>query len=214
MTDLGFGPQCQKLASHLQTFPLANEVDLIVVSPMRRTLQTAEQSLGWLIRRGVPVHLRAEWQENSDKPCDTGTAIPIMQQAWPQFDWSAVDPLYPSKTGLYEFSQEGLRARGIAARKWLKERSEKVIAVFSHSGFLRVGVSNRGYENADFRVFDFAEGNEFDDVGGKLVEWELTEQRGGGLGLSSKDVFAMYDGYAPKRKVASLAEPTAETPSL
>ena len=66
---------------------------------MRRTLQTAEQSLGWLMERGVPVILRAEWQENSDKPCDTGTAISEMEKEWPQFDWSSVDPEYPTKTG-------------------------------------------------------------------------------------------------------------------
>jgi hypothetical protein len=66
---------------------------------MRRTLQTAEQSLGWLMERGVPVILRAEWQENSAKPCDTGTAISEMEKEWPQFDWSSVDPEYPTKTG-------------------------------------------------------------------------------------------------------------------
>jgi hypothetical protein len=66
---------------------------------MRRTLQTAEQSLGWLMERGVSVVLRAEWQENSTMPCDTGTAISEMEKEWPQFDWSSVDPEYPTKTG-------------------------------------------------------------------------------------------------------------------
>jgi len=154
---------------------------------MRRTLQTAQQSLGWLMDRGVPVVLRAEWQENSDKPCDTGTPIPIMQKEWPQFDWSTVDPAYPSKTGLYAFSKEGLTKRGIEARKWLRNRPEKLIAVVSHSGFLRVGVSYRKYENADFRVFNFSEGNE--EIGGKLIELEFTETKGGGLGKSPKGTF-------------------------
>lgn len=54
-----------------------------------------------LVERGVPVSLRAEWQENSAKPCDTGTAIPVMKKEWPQFDWSSVDPEYPTKEGLY-----------------------------------------------------------------------------------------------------------------
>jgi hypothetical protein len=51
------------------------------------------------MERGVPVVLRAEWQENSAKPCDTGTAISEMEKEWPQFDWSSVDPEYPTKTG-------------------------------------------------------------------------------------------------------------------
>lgn len=152
-------------------------------------MQTAQQSLSWLIEKGVPVKLLAEFQENSAKPCDTGTEIETMRKEWPHFDWSTVDPAYPSKSGLYEFSIDGLTRRGIAARKWLRARPEKVIAVVSHAGFLRVGVSNKQYDNADFRIFDFAEGSEFDDVGGKLVEWELTEENGGGLGKSIKGTF-------------------------
>ena len=77
------------------------------------------------MKKGIPVVLRAEWQENSAKPCDTGTAISEMQKEWPQFDWSSVDPEYPSKKGLYEFSKKGLTQRGIEARKWLRERPEK-----------------------------------------------------------------------------------------
>ncbi|KAH8815171.1 histidine phosphatase superfamily [Xylogone sp. PMI_703] len=196
LTDLGFGPQCQELATHLQNeLPLAQEIDLIVVSPMRRTLQTAQQALGWLMERGVPVVLRAEWQENSDKPCDTGTEIPVMAKEWLQFDWSTVDPVYPSKTGLYAFTGPALKARGVAAREWLRKRPEKVIAVVSHSGFLRASVSYRKYENADYRIFDFAEGVE--EEGGKLVEREITESRGGGLGKSPKGVFGMEDWDYP-----------------
>ena len=90
---------------------------------------------------------------------------------------------------LYAYSKAGLTHRGIAAKKWLRSRPEKVIAVVSHSGFLRVGVCHRKTENADFRIFDFAEGEE--EIGGKLIEWELTEAKGGGLGMSPKGVFMM-----------------------
>jgi len=192
------GPQ-QKLSKTLRKeFPIAHKVELIVVSPMRRTLQTAQQGLGWLMERGVPVVLRPEWQENSNNPCDTGSKISVMQKEWPQFDWSTVDPTYPTKTGLYEFSKECLANRGIEARKWLRNRPEKVIAVVSHSGFLRVGVSPRHYENADFRIFDFADGEEDAEVGGKLVEWDLTATKGGGLGKSRKGVASIVAGDYPR----------------
>jgi hypothetical protein len=105
--------------------------------------------------------------------------------------------VFPKKEGLYRFSERGLTERGIAARKWLKRRPEKIIAVVSHSGILRVRVSYRKYENADFRVFDFAEGEEDEDVGGRLVEWELTEKNGGGLGISPKGTFRMNPGDYP-----------------
>jgi broad specificity phosphatase PhoE len=198
---LGFGAQCDELATHLENeLPLAQKIELIVVSPMRRTLQTAQQGLGWLIKRGVPVVLRPEWQENSDNPCDTGTDISTIAKEWPQFDWSTVDPQFPAKTGVYEFSRQGLQERGIAARKWLRSRPEKVIAVVSHSGFLRVGVSYKKYENGDFRIFDFAEGD--DDIGGKLIEWELTEVKLGGLGKSPRGYFPLGPGdYPPEPKI-------------
>jgi len=28
-----------------------------------------------------------------------------MKKEWPQFDWDVVDPVYPRKTGLYEYSK-------------------------------------------------------------------------------------------------------------
>lgn len=140
------------------------------------------------MERGVPVILRPEWQENSDQPCDTGTSISEMAKEWPQFDWDVVDPNYPKKEGLYEFSKSGLTERGKVAKKWLRGREEKVIAVVSHSGFLRVGVSYSRYENADFRIFEFDEKAE-----DKLVEWEETEKKGGGLGKSERGYFPMLD---------------------
>jgi broad specificity phosphatase PhoE len=169
-----------------------------VVSPLRRTLQTATQGLGWLIEKGVPVQLRADWQENSDAPCDIGSAIPTMREEWPQFDWSTVDPIFPDKTGLYAYTIDALTKRGIEVRKWLRERPEKVIAVVSHSAFLRCGVSNRRFANADFRIFDFAEAG--GQVDAQLVEWELTECKGGGLGKSPRGVW----GFGPDEEAIDV----------
>jgi hypothetical protein len=148
------------------------------------------------------VVLRPEWQENSDQPCDVGTDIATMVQEWPQFDWSKVDPQFPAKTGIYAFSRQGLLERGIAAKKWLRNRPEKVIAVVSHSGFLRVGISNKKYENADFRIFDFADG--YDEIGGKLIEWEMTDLKGGGLGKSPLGCFPSGPGDYPPEPKAEL----------
>jgi broad specificity phosphatase PhoE len=141
----------------------------------------------------------------------TTAAIPIMEKEWPQFDWSTVDPQYPAKTGIYEFSKDGLTQRGIAARKWLRDRPEKVIAVVSHSGFLRVGVSYRDYANADFRIFDFSQGDE--EIGGTLVEWESTEKKGGGLGKSSKGIFPMGVEDYPQQTEKVVGEVVDEKPS-
>jgi len=69
LSELGI-KQCQTLQENLKNLPLANEVKLIVVSPMRRTLQTATLCLGWLIERGVPVMPDAGWQGEVEKVYD------------------------------------------------------------------------------------------------------------------------------------------------
>ncbi|KAJ5032626.1 uncharacterized protein L3040_009223 [Drepanopeziza brunnea f. sp. 'multigermtubi'] len=209
LTKLGFGEQCDTLAKHLQSeLPLAQKIELIVVSPMMRTIQTAQNSLGWLMEKGIPVILKAEFQENSDKPCDTGSAISVMEKKWPQFDWSSVDSIYPENSGLFEFSMEGLRKRGVAARKFLRDRPEKVIAVVSHAGFLRTGLCQREFDNADYRIFDFKQDN--DDL--ELVEWEMTEQKGGGLGKSKKGHFPLKEGDAPELSARGPGEVINERP--
>jgi hypothetical protein len=67
---------------------------------MRRTLQTAEQSLGWLMKRGVPAIARAEWQENTVNNIDIGRPVSELEEDFPLFDWSMMDPVFPSKEGL------------------------------------------------------------------------------------------------------------------
>ena len=113
----------------------------------------------------------------------------MMKHEFPSVSFDTVDPFYPSKTGHYAFTQEAILKRAADFRAWLKKRPEKVIAVVSHSGFLRVGVSNCAYANADYRVFDFA--NEKPGNGDALIEWELTREKGGGLGHSEKGWFGV-----------------------
>lgn len=65
LSELGV-EQCGALRKQLQsafTDATAN-VDhvAVVVSPMRRTMQTAMLSLDWLIDRGVKVEASADWQ--------------------------------------------------------------------------------------------------------------------------------------------------------
>lgn len=59
--------QCKELHEHLiNNEQLINDVQLIVVSPMRRTLQTADIALNDLIKkRKVDVKLDGGWQGES-----------------------------------------------------------------------------------------------------------------------------------------------------
>lgn len=68
-----------------------------------------------------------------------------------------------------------------------------MIAVVSHSGFLRVGITNgKMFQNADYRIFEFGDNLE-------LKEWEVTETKGGGLGKSEKEIRPMASGDYPER---------------
>lgn len=133
--------------------------------------------------------------ENSDEPCDTGTPIATISKDFPSFDFSTVSPEYPSKEGRWAFSDAAIVQRGLDCRQWLMSRPEKVIAVVTHSGFLRRGVSHASYANADYRVFDFADG-----ASDKLLEWESTDHRGGGMGKSEKGKAGVRAPCFPKRQ--------------
>ena len=194
--------------------PIAKAAELIVVSPMRRTLQTLQEGVGWLLDEGVPVQPRGEWQENSDKPCDTGTSTKILAQEYPTLDFSTVFPEYPSKEGRWEFSESAIIQRGMDCRRWLRARSEKVIIVISHSAFLRTAITPTRYENADYRVFDFAE------TGDHLVQWSLTEDNGGGMGRSPKGPYYRkpadftHENFDKERKQPQASgEPAKEIPT-
>ncbi|KAJ3571191.1 hypothetical protein NPX13_g5469 [Xylaria arbuscula] len=186
LTKLG-REQCADLRKGLIADPLAHQAELIITSPMRRTMQTALDTVDWLIEKGVKIQADALWQENSAKPCDVGTAVSSLTDEFPSIDYSTVDPVWPDKTSpagrQYHYTKSAVVARGQAALQKLYERPEKVIVVVSHSGFLRLGVTGCWFFNADYRVFDFAAmaspGSPY-----QLEQHASTKENGGGLGRS------------------------------
>ncbi|KAK4245443.1 histidine phosphatase superfamily [Corynascus novoguineensis] len=186
--------QCAQLKEHLMPrIPQDLDVGLIIVSPMVRTIETALLAFGDLIDRGVPIVAHAGWQENSLQPCDIGTPLPTLAARFPQVDFSRVDPIYPDKTSpraapLYGFSREAIVGRGRAVLRELRARPEKAVLVVSHSGFLRAGVTGCYYMNADYRVFEFEEGEGSEE----LRQWE--ETREGGMGWSWDETVPLGDG--------------------
>ena len=140
-----------------------------------------------------------------------------MAREFPHFDFSSVDSLYPDKTSNlqnnpYAFTRKAILARGQTCLRNLYSRPEKVIAVVSHSGFLRTAVCHRRFANADWRVFDFDEEamkesrEKGEGVDGKgeflLKEWEVSEERGGGMGRSEKGaVKILPTDFPPEEEV-------------
>ena len=89
LTPLGIS-QCEALYTHLQCSDIIQRVELIVVSPMRHTIQTMGMALKRLIEQGVPILPHADWQENANKPCDTGTAIATIARKLPEYKFILV----------------------------------------------------------------------------------------------------------------------------
>ncbi|KAG9230462.1 histidine phosphatase superfamily [Amylocarpus encephaloides] len=183
LTENGLDIECSELSQYLLNHvPLSHHVELIVTSPLQRTLQTTQHALDFLIKRGIKVIPLAEVQETTTNAIDKGSPLPSLKERWPDYDWSELDPIFPEKEGIYEFSERALLERGAWARKWLASRPEKVIAVVSHAGFMRIGLGNCRYGNADYRIFDLDDRSDSVDKGPVFVEKESTRSSGGGRG--------------------------------
>ncbi|CAH0050560.1 unnamed protein product [Clonostachys solani] len=186
LSDLGI-LQCARLEAHLKTelpAEMVENIGLILVSPMRRTIQTALRSMDWLLHKGVPIQASAGWQENSDHPCDTGTPISTLKEEFPQIDYSSLDPVFPEKNSQaadrYRYNRQAILARAQTCLGELYSLQAKAVIVVSHSGFLRQGVTGCWFDNADYRIFDIHKDQPANHF--TLRQWERT--KAGGLGLS------------------------------
>ncbi|KAK7402494.1 hypothetical protein QQX98_011738 [Neonectria punicea] len=155
-------------------------------------MQTAMLSLNWLIDRGVKLEANADWQENSDKPCDTGSPVSSLRGDFPRVNFACVDPVWPDKTSpsahRYAHTRRDVLARGQFGLNALHQRPEKLIFVVSHSGFLREGVVGYWFFNSDYRIFTF------DQEAGGLNLKQDESTLSGGMGLSWPEAVTMGSG--------------------
>ena len=149
--------QCEDLQNRLKKLALINDVGLIVTSPMRRALQTTQQGLDWLLQRGIPTHVSPDFTETSTAQSDVGSTIDVLSAEFPQFKFNDVYAEWPDKVGKYAFTDSAIEARGLECRRWLKRRPEKAIIVVSHADFMFEGLCSTIFQNAQYRIFDFAE---------------------------------------------------------
>ena len=127
--------QCRQLA---QRFPYHQSVELLVASPLRRTIYTTLLAFNQEIERGMTVIALPEIQETADVPCDTGTDIALLKDEMKDkpVDLSRVMEGWNSKTGRWAPIADALQKRAREARQWLKARPEKEIVVVTHGGLL------------------------------------------------------------------------------
>lgn len=110
-------------------------VDLIVASPIRRTIYTS--LLGFdkdLHNKGLKVIALPELQETSDLPCDTGSAPEELAKEFADkpVDLGLVKEGWNVKAGKWAATREAIAERAKEAREWLRSRPEQEIVVVTH----------------------------------------------------------------------------------
>ena len=158
LTDKGI-KQALQLRDYLANRPSGGmpftSFDLVVVSPLTRTLETADAVFGPARKPGTPVFLaeqhghtgaptpkilvREECRERWGKyVCDGRRPIREIIKEFPRFDFSEVehdDDIFYTQDE--REPDELCCERAVLFLEWLNKRPEKCIAVVTHSSFLR-----------------------------------------------------------------------------
>eukprot|EP00471_Norrisiella_sphaerica_P005629 CAMPEP_0184490014 /NCGR_PEP_ID=MMETSP0113_2-20130426/16931_1 /TAXON_ID=91329 /ORGANISM="Norrisiella sphaerica, Strain BC52" /LENGTH=323 /DNA_ID=CAMNT_0026873739 /DNA_START=43 /DNA_END=1014 /DNA_ORIENTATION=- len=154
------------LTKMIMSYKNSNEKALLVVSPLRRTLQTAlsafEDHLGGSNTGNTgssPLVFvcNSDIQETGEIPCDCGRPLSEVMEEFGQhqfIDFSHVQEDWHEKTGDNRDRGPLLQKRFNRFTKWVMDRPEKdVIVVAHHNIFLaNVGVSFRNCEVREYKV--------------------------------------------------------------
>ena len=135
LTKKGFG-ECKNLREKFIEENLINSIDLIVVSPLTRTLQTNYEIFNSLIYH-IPIISLDEIREQMDKPCHQRKNIKDKKKQYSYINFLNIsnnDIMYSRIKGNETKEQVILRCKWFI--RWLKNRKETNIVVITHGNFL------------------------------------------------------------------------------
>lgn len=196
--DAPLTPLGRKQAKALsQRIPqLQKEADLVVTSPLQRTLQTT--LLGWrpaIDRLGLRnVICLPQAQECNDFPCDCGSPREQLEKD-PEFaglDLSRLSPDWTSKQGFWAPDAESIANRARWVRHFLREMPEKNIVLVGHGDILREltcninGPSYYMWKNAETQIWKFDPATVDDDE--CFLQLDQVVQSAGGYGPTSTEM--------------------------
>jgi len=119
---------------------VSKQAELIVCSPLRRTVQTMLYGYADAVARlgKDRIIIMPEVQEASDDPCDTGLdkADLLKDPLYQGLDLSRLDDDWNAKKGKFAATSEAIQARALWVRKFLRDRPESCIVLVSHNDFL------------------------------------------------------------------------------
>ena len=139
MTEKG-RQQCQRLARTFPTtiaLPDTTAIELIIASPLRRTLYTAIFAFPGYLRRGRRILAHPDSQETSALPCDRGSDPWVLHKEFGrrEIDFALVHEGWNTKTERY--APQEVQKRAMELRRWLSARPEREIVLVTHAGILR-----------------------------------------------------------------------------
>ncbi|KAJ3783378.1 histidine phosphatase superfamily [Lentinula aff. detonsa] len=173
---------------YTQTAELQQSADLLVTSPLKRTLQTT--IIGY---RGIrarlesqnpakPIIVLSRLQEVNDFPCDAGSSRDELKQndEFRGIDFESLEDDWNSKKGDFAPRSVAVRARARWVRRWLRDRPEQNIVVVAHGDILRQITKtspSKAWANTEVRKFTFvSDGDDEADLVALPME---TEARAG-----------------------------------
>jgi len=143
---------------------LVAQPDLIIISPMTRTLQTAMNIVPSLAEQAlfdIPVQIWPDLREANDAICNKGLSRAELESKFPQFDFSECNREWDYA---YHTIQDATD-RAERVRKRLKELSTSYrnIAIITHRGFKAFLVKGKRFGLAEVRCYRFASEEEAKD---------------------------------------------------
>ncbi len=123
-------------------------IALLMVSPYRRTLETAIVVAG---RLAAPIAIEPLVRERAGFSCDVGTRAGMLAAAWPGLDFSALDEQWWCELGESD-AEVAARARAFHAATAERPDRER-ICVVTHWGVIRA-LTGETVENGAIRKLD------------------------------------------------------------
>ncbi|KAF7845971.1 hypothetical protein BT93_L5758 [Corymbia citriodora subsp. variegata] len=166
--------QCERLA---KDFPYHQQIEYIIASPIRRTIQTALIGLDPAIKQHkLKLILAPRAQETSAKPSDTGTDLDKLQEEYGEkLDARHMTDDWNTNKGEWQMNSESIEAHVVELRRRISKLPHKHVALVAHGGvscFLFDWIKADSWANTEYRSYDFIEGN-----GGHLKETEESRKR-------------------------------------
>lgn len=147
-----------------RTIKLPMSPDLILVSPMTRTIQTTMNIFPFLQGDSPAPTLVQIWsdlREAHDATCNKGLPRASMQATFPQFDFSECSDEWDYEPHTTQRAIE--RAEMVRARLASLSSRYKNIAVITHRGFIAFLVKGRRFNVCEVRSYRFATKEEAED---------------------------------------------------